>query len=279
MVAHRSDDKLAKEHQKCKILIMTSMSNHQETVSFFETKSYFGYEKSNFVFFPQGELPAVFEDGKFVLKDKAELAMGANGNGAFFESLYSNQVVRSIVEKLEYVQVIGVDNVMNKLLDPFQIGYTAFNDYEVTLKCCPKRDAGEKVGVFCKKNGKYDIVEYSEISPEQASATDENGKLTLFLGSILIFMFNAKKLLELCKDTDKLNEMYHVAHKKVAYYENGQVIKPETPNAYKFELFLHNFLPMCSEGKVGAIEVEREEEFGPVKNKSGEPTDTPESAL
>ena len=71
--------------------------------------------------------------------------------------------------------------------------------------------------------------------------------------------------------------MYHVAHKKVAYWDGEEVVTPQIPNAYKFELFLHNFLPLCSEGKVGAIKVEREEEFGPVKNAEG--NDSPASAL
>lgn len=55
-------------------------------------------------------------------------------------------------------------------------------------------------------------------------------------------------------------------------------IKPETENGYKFELFLHNFLPFCDQGKFGALKVIREDEFGPVKNKDGEATDTPTTA-
>lgn len=35
---------------------------------------------------------------------------------------------------------------------------------DVTLKSCSKRSADEKVGVVAKKNGKYAIVEYSELS-------------------------------------------------------------------------------------------------------------------
>ena len=131
-------------------------------------KKYFGYDQKNFIFFPQGELPAVDEQGKILLKDNADLAMSPNGNGAFFESLYSNDLVRGIVENLSYVQVVGVDNVLNKLMCPFQLGFTDVNQFEVTLKCCTKRSADEKVGNFCKKNGLYDIVEYSEISQEMA---------------------------------------------------------------------------------------------------------------
>ena len=118
MVAHKSDKALKAEHQKCKILIMTSAQNHVETVMFFRSKKFFGYQESSFVFFQQGELPAVYPDGKIVMKANAEPAMSPNGNGAFFEALNSNEKVRNIVAELKYVQVIGVDNVLNRLLCP-----------------------------------------------------------------------------------------------------------------------------------------------------------------
>ena len=53
MVAHKSDKALKAEHQKCKILIMTSAQNHVETVMFFRSKKFFGYQESSFVFFQQ----------------------------------------------------------------------------------------------------------------------------------------------------------------------------------------------------------------------------------
>ena len=46
-------------------------------------------------------------------------------------------------------------------------------------------------------------------------------------------------------------------------------MKPSKENGYKFELFLHNFLPFCEAGKFGAIKVTRAEEFAPVKNADG----------
>lgn len=51
MVAHKSDGQLKPEHQKCKILIMTSAQNHAETLNYFYSRNFFGYEQSNFVFF------------------------------------------------------------------------------------------------------------------------------------------------------------------------------------------------------------------------------------
>ena len=100
------------------------------------------------------------------MKSRSELQLSPNGNGGFFEAVNSNKLVKSHIENTEYVQVIGVDNVLNKILDPLQIGFMAKKELEASLKCCTKRDPSEKVGVVCKKNGKYDIVEYSELSQE-----------------------------------------------------------------------------------------------------------------
>jgi len=45
---------------------------------------------------------------------------------------------------------------------------------------------------------------------------------------------------------------------------------------------MHNFLPFCNDGKVGALKVSREEEFAPVKNADPQDgslgVDTPRSA-
>jgi len=69
------------------------------------------------------------------------------------------------------------------------------------MKSCVKRDAKEPVGVVVKKGGKYDIVEYSEISDKDANAVDpKTGELKFGLGSILIFLLRADKLLELCNN-------------------------------------------------------------------------------
>jgi len=148
---------------------------------------------------------------------------------------------------------------------------------EASLKVCVKANAAEKVGVVCKKNGLYDIVEYSEISEADCTRTEPDGSLFLELGSILIFMLSSEKLLSLASNTETLNQLYHVAHKKLEYWSEseGSTVKPEKENGYKFELFLHNFLSFVGDGKFGAIKVVREEEFGPVKNADGAATDTP----
>lgn len=97
------------------------------------------------------------------------------------------------------MQVIGVDNVMNRILDPVQVYFTAKNNLECSLKCLVKRNPEEPVGVLCKKNGKYDIVEYSELSDELAAKKAPGSDSLYFeLGNILMFMLSSQKLLKLC---------------------------------------------------------------------------------
>jgi UDP-N-acetylglucosamine/UDP-N-acetylgalactosamine diphosphorylase len=186
-------------------------------------------------------------------------------------------MVADLIKASKYVQVIGVDNVLNKVLDPLQVGYMSHGNLDASLKVCVKCDAAEKVGVVCKKNGIYDIVEYSEISEEDCTRKADDGSLFLELGSILIFMLSSEKLLSLASNTETLNQLYHVAHKKLEYWSDSEnkTVKPDTENGYKFELFLHNFLSFIKQGEFGAIKVVREDEFAPVKNADGAATDTP----
>ena len=152
------------------------------------------------------------------------------------------------------------------------------------MKSCVKRDAKEPVGVVVKKRNsdgtsKYDIVEYSEISDADVHALNpETGELKFNLGNILVFILKAEKLLELANNKETMNSLYHKAFKKIPYWDNEAhtLVKPSSNNGYKFELFIHNFLPFCEPGRFGVLRVSREDEFGPVKNAEG--VDSPQSA-
>jgi UDP-N-acetylglucosamine/UDP-N-acetylgalactosamine diphosphorylase len=203
------------------MLVMTSAINHRETVDEFKSHNFYGADSSSFVFFQQSVLPAVDLNGKVIMKSPCEVQLSPNGNGALFEAINTNLQVKKILKSVDYVQVIGVDNVLNRVLDPVHVGYTAAMNLDASLKCCVKRSADEKVGVVCKKNGKYDIVEYSELSEELSTKTspEDPSKLYLELGNILMFMLKSQKLLDLCSDTESLNKLYHKAFKKIEQWD------------------------------------------------------------
>lgn len=112
-----------------------------------------------------------------------------------------------MLQTVEYVQIIGVDNVLNRILDPVYIGFTVAKNLDAAMKSCVKRDAKEPVGVLVKKaGGKYDIIEYSEISEADTTAVvPETGELKFNLGNILVFILKAEKLLDLASNSDTMN--------------------------------------------------------------------------
>ena len=112
----------------------------------------------------------------------------------------------------------------------------------------------------------------------------EDGNLKYNHGHILVFIVRSDLLLELATgSSSQSNALYHRAHKKISHYDiaSGETIVPETENGWKFELFIHEFLPMVEQGRLGVLTVDRETEFAPVKNADGpaEPLpDTPAMA-
>jgi UDP-N-acetylglucosamine/UDP-N-acetylgalactosamine diphosphorylase len=70
-------------------------------------------------------LPAVDLNGKIIMDSPFEIKLAPNGNGALFDSIANRPNIKAYIEGLDYVQVIGVDNPINKVLDPVQIGFTA----------------------------------------------------------------------------------------------------------------------------------------------------------
>ena len=106
---------------------------------------------------------------------------------------------------------------------------------------------------------------------EMAEAKGEDGALLYGFGVILNYLFRVDKLME----TTSKNMPLHIVEKKVPYIdENGVSVKPETPNAYKFETLILDMVYMMD--NCLPFEVEREKEFAPIKNATG--VDSVESA-
>ena len=253
--------------------IMTSNANNEDTKNFFEKNNYFGYPKTEIDhFFTQGELPMIDENGKLILDENGFIKEAADGHGGVFEAMAANGVLTDMKKRgVEWVFIAAVDNVLVKMADPLLIGFAIKNGYKIVSKTIAKKGPDERVGVFCKKNGKPYVIEYTEISEEYANARDENGELLFGESHVLLNLFNISALEEI----EKYKLPYHTAHKKSDYMnENGEMVKPEKPNAYKFETFLFDAFAKMPE--IGLIRGVREEDFSPVKNAEG--SDSPETA-
>ena len=270
-------DRLKEAYKKYNVYIpwyiMTSRQNNEETINFFEKNNYFGYSKENVYFFKQGELPVLNDQGKLMLNKEGNINTAADGHGGIFISMEKEKITENMKQRgIKWVFIGPVDNVLIKMIDPIFIGICQDKNVLAGGKSIIKAYPEERVGVFCKKDGKPDVIEYTEISKEMAEMKNDKGELVYAESHINCNMFN----IDIIEKISKNKLPYHCAHKKIEYLnKEGQVVKPEEPNAYKFEAFIFDAFKMLDEMTI--FRVKREEEFAPIKNAEGK--DSPETAL
>ncbi|MBW3011880.1 UDPGP type 1 family protein [Candidatus Woesearchaeota archaeon] len=246
--------------------IMTSSTNDADTKNFFKENKYFGLSPNNIMFFKQKEIPAVDENGNIILETKCRVFKNPNGHGgsilALHESGALNDMKKRGIKEIFYYQV---DNALVKMLDPVFVGCHVLAKAQMSSKMVKKTNPEEKVGILGYINGKMGVIEYSEMSDAEMKAKKGN-ELKFNAGNIAIHMLNVKFVEELNKGGFKLP--YHKAVKKIPAYA-GEV------TGIKFETFVFDALKYAKSSVI--MEVKREEEFAPVKNKDG--ADSPETAL
>lgn len=270
-------DRLKEAYNKYNVYIpwyiMTSRQNNEETINFFEKNNYFGYSKENIYFFKQGELPVLNDQGKLMLNKEGNINTAADGHGGIFVSMEKEKITENMKQRgIKWVFIGPVDNVLIKMIDPIFIGICQDKNVLAGGKSIIKAYPEERVGVFCKKDGKPDVIEYTEISKEMAEMKNDKGELVYAESHINCNVFN----IDIIEKISKNKLPYHSAHKKIEYLnKEGQVVKPEEPNAYKFEAFIFDAFKMLDEMTI--FRVKREEEFAPIKNAEGK--DSPETAL
>lgn len=253
--------------------IMTSEKNDKETREFLKAHKYFGYDEKFVHFYIQEMAPCVGADGKILLEEKGRVATSPNGNGGWFVSLLKDESARNALEEsnAKWVNIFAVDNVLQQIADPMFFGAVLKENCELGGKVIRKADPYEKVGVVCNKNGRPSVVEYIDLTEEMAHQTDEFGQRVYNFGVIFNYIFSLDMLYRV-KD-EKLP--VHVVNKKVEYVDdNGNIVKPETPNAFKFEMLGVDMVELAN--SFIPFEVIREKEFAPIKNKTG--VDSVESA-
>ena len=253
--------------------IMTSPLNDADTRAFFQDNNWFGRDPESLLMFPQGVMPAVDDDGKLMLASPGVVAVNPDGHGGSLRALHRSGALeharRRGVRHLSYFQV---DNPTVRAIDPVFIGLHAGHpdsSGEMSSKMVPKVDASEKVGVFCRVDGRTQVIEYSDLPPELAEAVDESGSLRYLAGSIAIHVIGLDFIARLTEGGHEVSLPFHRARKKVPYWdpETGESVAPDEPNATKFEMFVFDALRFAGSGLVQ--ETDRVEEFAPIKNAEG----------
>jgi len=251
--------------------VMTSASNDAETRRYFERCGWFGLGEENVRLFQQRMLPALDPDGRILLAARDALFLAPNGHGGTLDALRASGALAHArgrgVEQLSYFQV---DNPLARPADPLFLGLHSLAGAEMSSKVVSKRDAGEKVGVIGLADGKLGCIEYSDLPDDLRHAKDERGRLLFRAGNIANHVLD-RAFVERLTDGG-LHLPWHLARKRVATLDDEG--RPVQREGIKFETFVFDALGAARASVT--LEVDRAQEFSPVKNATGE--DSPQSA-
>lgn len=181
---------------------------------------------------------------------------------------------------IEHVHTYCVDNCLAKVADPIFIGFSALKGVDIATKVVRKRDASEPVGLIVQKDGKPDVIEYSEISKEMREAKDsQHSDILKFRAANIVNHYYSFKFLETAENW-AYDLPHHVAKKKIPYLDtdSGNKVHPDKPNGIKLEQFVFDVFPLVSLQKFACFEVDRAEEFSPLKNAKGTGQDDPDTS-
>ena len=247
--------------------IMTSCINDTATRDFFKSNHYFGLKPENICFFVQGLMPVFDRSGKILLASKSEIAMSPDGHGGTLLALKKSGALQEMIDNgIEHLSYFQVDNPLVSVVSPLFAGLHYLEGADVSARSLTKTGPFEKLGNFCMTAGKLSIIEYSDMPEAMATKTDASGKLTYRAGSPAIHMFR-RTFIERITDGE-FSLPFHRADKKVAFIDaEGVEITPTENNAVKLETFIFDALPLAQNPVI--LEAVREEEFAPVKNKTG----------
>lgn len=247
------------------LYIMTSRLNDSETQAFMREHGYFGYDPEHVFFFVQDMAPCLDENMHMLFEAPGVMATSPNGNGGFYSSMLGSgidEIAKS--HGVEYLDVVAVDNVLQRIADPVFVGAVIDGDYDTGAKVVRKADPDERVGAICLEDGAPSVVEYYDMTDELKAARDEQGRPAYDYGVILNYLFKMSSIDRVIRNALPI----HVVKKKIPYMdENGQTIVPESPNGYKLETLVLDLVHLT--GTCLPFEVDRRFEFAPIKNATG----------
>ncbi len=149
--------------------MMTSEATHNETLDFFKSHDFFGLLKHNVYMFQQGLLPAISADSDAILLDqKHRISLSPDGHGGLLHALSLHGLLEEMSRRgLEYLYYHQVDNPTAIVCDPAFLGWHVQQQSELSTKVVRKVSPDERMGVVCSVDGQTEIIEYSDLTPEQ----------------------------------------------------------------------------------------------------------------
>jgi UDP-N-acetylglucosamine/UDP-N-acetylgalactosamine diphosphorylase len=257
------------------LAIMTSSATDAETRAFLADHACCGLDPARVFVFRQHDLPALdAATGHLLLDGPGHLALAPDGHGGMLVALAEAGGLDWFGRQgVEHIVSFQVDNPLAIPLAAEFLGYHLLSDADFSTQVVRKQEPGERVGVVVDCDGRHSVVEYSDLPAEAAAERLPDGRLRFHAGSIAVHAFAKAFLDRVAARHDSLP--LHLAFKALPCLDaDGHHVVPTSPNAYKFERFIFDLMPLAQ--RVCVVEIEASEGFAPLKNPSGAASDTAE---
>jgi UDP-N-acetylglucosamine/UDP-N-acetylgalactosamine diphosphorylase len=252
-------------------LVMTSPMTDVETRAFFVQHQNFGLQSEQVRFFSQSTVPSLDADGRALLAGPGKLLENPDGHGGCFTALVaSGNLERLRREGVTQIVYIQVDNILAPVDDIELVGLATIEKADVVTKVLEKAHPDEKLGHLVCVGRADRIVEYTEVTPEQARMRNASGDLIYRWGSPAMHCWSVAFLGRLADRGYKLP--LHRSSKPLKAWTASGIVPTQ---GWKSERFIFDLIPEAAVS-VG-LEICRDDEFAPVKNASGD--DSAETAV
>ena len=215
-------------------------------------------------------------------RSNVQVAVAPDGNGGLYLALITSSILTDLSNRnIKHIHAYCVDNCLVRIADPTFIGYSLTSSLHIATKVVRKRSPDEPVGLVVLKDAKPGVIEYSEISDREAHATEpspQGERLKFRAANIVNHYYSSEFLAQAPVWATTLP--HHIARKKIPFLnlKTGEVCKPDKPNGIKLEQFVFDVFDLVPLEKFGVFEVDRKEEFSPLKNGAGSKEDNPETS-
>ena len=244
--------------KKLPLVIMTSSSNHQETVEFISSHGWFGLDQNQIYFFTQEDLPLCDKQGNWFLEAPGKLAKGPDGNGHALHLFYQSGLFETLQKQgVANLNVVLIDNALADPFDEGFLGFHALEKSEISIKSIKRESEEELLGVLASDEGALRIIEYTERSKQTQIEPD---RISFPLANTGQFCFTFDFIKKLVSAKSEIP--WHLSFKKSISFPGF-----EEKFSWKFEYFLFDVFAYAKQ--ISVLVLPRSVCFSPLKNAEG----------
>ncbi|KRX09136.1 hypothetical protein PPERSA_08852 [Pseudocohnilembus persalinus] len=266
------------------VYVMTTDDHFIEVKEYWKKNNFFGIDKSCITFFLQSTFPVLDLQGQILMKKQYEAQLSPNGPADFFPALLSFGILKKMLkQKIKYLHIVGVENILLKPLDPLLLGYAKLQDKDFICKVVDRSPNDNDAQFFVQRSDdtvkvvtNQEIIQYLENTKSSQKNTNNNInniQKQQNLSDAPVFMHNlvvkTDFLNQIAGDPGKkykLAQQFHVIKRSLDWYdwESQSILQPQQPNAYIFERQIGDMIALTGIDKVKLLKVNRTEEYSPI---------------